>query len=562
MADLGTVTSSTVPGVAWFQDVNNLTYRLDNTTNAAYGDALVGVKRTETGAEATTLHFYIQRSQLRLTDFLTSAECDDILAGTGSIDVSSKFSTALARAAGGVLILPSGRIKASALTVSGTRTTVVGAGGRSTRISCPSATNDVFTVSGDYVDIRELMIDSSVTRTGGWYVDFQSTASRSRIGNFYMDGFINGIRTSATATVTIERGELLNGVATSGVAIRVNDGYDVSVRDIIVDAASQIYSAIYVNKVNDLTIEDCNLIHGGNALFLNPGAGQVIASVWANNSFFDTSTRGVYGLADGAGAAIVRCIFDECWASGNTSEGIRLATNAGGYIRGIDIQTPHIFSNGGDGILVADSGVKEIHVRGGEIAGNTSAGVSFSTNVTNCSVIGSRIGDCADLSGNNTGVNIASGCTNLVVRDNNLSGNTSVNLSNSATSVTNEVDANLAANGWTSYTPTVTSGSGSFTTLGTVSGKSSRDGKRLALQLSIAITTNGTAATSVVATIPNGMTAAADQVVYGRENSSTGAMVQGIILSGQSTISITKYDNTYPGGSGYRLVLGGVIEVN
>lgn len=69
MADLGTVTSSTVPGVAWFQDVNDTVYGLPNTSNSAKGDALIGVKRTETGATAQTLHSYIQNQPLMPKDF-------------------------------------------------------------------------------------------------------------------------------------------------------------------------------------------------------------------------------------------------------------------------------------------------------------------------------------------------------------------------------------------------------------------------------------------------------------------------------------------------------------
>lgn len=60
---------------------------------------------------------------------------------------------------------------------------------------------------------------------------------------------------------------------------------------------------------------------------------------------------------------------------------------------------------------------------------------------------------------------------------------------------------------WESWTPTVTSGSGSFTLLGTRQGKYTRFQKLVIAFYDIAITTNGTAGTYVQSTLP--ITAAA-----------------------------------------------------
>jgi len=57
------------------------------------------------------------------------------------------------------------------------------------------------------------------------------------------------------------------------------------------------------------------------------------------------------------------------------------------------------------------------------------------------------------------------------------------------------------------------------------------------------------------------MLAATDCVITGRENNLTGNMLQGSIITGSDIISITKYDNTYPGGNGYLLTLSGTIEI-
>ena len=80
-------------------------------------------------------------------------------------------------------------------------------------------------------------------------------------------------------------------------------------------------------------------------------------------------------------------------------------------------------------------------------------------------------------------------------------------------------------------------------------------GKITFVRVDIAITTNGTAATTVKATLPT--TPAFLYVIAGREQNVTGKMVYGFAFT---DLTIANYDGTYPGGSGYRLVLSGFYE--
>jgi hypothetical protein len=112
--------------------------------------------------------------------------------------------------------------------------------------------------------------------------------------------------------------------------------------------------------------------------------------------------------------------------------------------------------------------------------------------------------------------------------------------------------------GFTSYTPTVTASSGSFTTV-SVSGKYKRVGKLCFVQQQIDITTNGTAASAVVTTLPfTGATGVNYQGVY-RENAATGFGGQ-IQINGSSAV-YRKNDNTYPGGTGYSMTGSFFYEV-
>jgi hypothetical protein len=444
---------------------------LADGADSTEGDALVAVNNGDAGEVARTLHYWIKASRKNLCNFLSTAQVDDVLSGAGLIDISTPFATALAAASGGFLELPAGRIRADNLTLGASRSIVAGQG-NATRISAPTAANTVFSVPSSFSEIRDLAIDAVGVRSGGWYVDFGAGAVRSNLQGFYFDGFHGGVRTAAAATLTIADGQMLNGIAATGLGIRVNDGLDVSIRDIIMDAGAQLFAGIYVLNCGDVTIEDCNIIHAGQALYLNPGAGQTIASLWCNNSFFDNSTRGLFVQPNGAAAAVVRCIFDEVWFSGSTNEGIRVATAAGGIANGLHFNDCHIFLNGADGLLVADVGATNVRVNGGSYAQNVGAGCSFSANVTDFSVLGARLGATDGLTGNAYGVFVAAGTgANFTIANNDVRGNTTAGISDSATGGGKVIVANNGF-GYGSATynpPSLADGAGATTTV-TVTG--------------------------------------------------------------------------------------------
>lgn len=112
---------------------------------------------------------------------------------------------------------------------------------------------------------------------------------------------------------------------------------------------------------------------------------------------------------------------------------------------------------------------------------------------------------------------------------------------------------------WTAYTPTITAGSGTLTTV-SATGRYLNMGKLTFVQVAITITTNGTAAGSVRATLPNTATAVG-WMLTGRENGLTAKLLQGFIGPGSPTlITIVNYDNTYPGASGASIIVSGCYE--
>jgi hypothetical protein len=111
---------------------------------------------------------------------------------------------------------------------------------------------------------------------------------------------------------------------------------------------------------------------------------------------------------------------------------------------------------------------------------------------------------------------------------------------------------------WKNWMPTVTAMSGTFTTVSAY-GSYSAIGNVVAIIIGITITTNGTAAGSVKATLP--FTTNLPTILAGRENVATGNILQGYVAPSGNTVTIYTYNNLYPGGDGRVLYLSGFISV-
>lgn len=113
---------------------------------------------------------------------------------------------------------------------------------------------------------------------------------------------------------------------------------------------------------------------------------------------------------------------------------------------------------------------------------------------------------------------------------------------------------------WTNFTATVTAGSGTFTTVsGTV--RYIQMGKTVFFSAQITITTNGTAASSVVCTLPVAVSSALNTYIgTGRADAVSGKALEVKMNGGTSNMTIFNYDNTYPGASGEVLRVGGSYE--
>ncbi len=110
---------------------------------------------------------------------------------------------------------------------------------------------------------------------------------------------------------------------------------------------------------------------------------------------------------------------------------------------------------------------------------------------------------------------------------------------------------------WIDWVPTVSSQTGTITTVGTVTAKYLRRGPIVHFIVSITITTNGTGGTNVRATVP--IAIVNDGISHGRENGVTGYALHGLVTGGR--IGSQTYDGLYPGGDGRIINLAGFYGI-
>jgi len=102
------------------------------------------------------------------------------------------------------------------------------------------------------------------------------------------------------------------------------------------------------------------------------------------------------------------------------------------------------------------------------------------------------------------------------------------------------------------WTPSVTSNTGTITTVGTCTGQYTRIGRQVTLSMDLRITTNGTGAGYLKVTgVPFNMGTTLYGAGVGSEIGVTGKMLQ-ISPATATQINITNYDGTYPGADGFR----------
>jgi len=110
---------------------------------------------------------------------------------------------------------------------------------------------------------------------------------------------------------------------------------------------------------------------------------------------------------------------------------------------------------------------------------------------------------------------------------------------------------------WTSYTPTVTCGTGA-PTAASATGRFKGIGKSIFVRIAITLTTIGTCGSSVNATLPANV--AVGTVLFGRGGAAPKMLMASTGGTGTANLFITDYNNAFVGASGDVLIINGTYE--
>ena len=113
---------------------------------------------------------------------------------------------------------------------------------------------------------------------------------------------------------------------------------------------------------------------------------------------------------------------------------------------------------------------------------------------------------------------------------------------------------------WTSYTPTISAATGTITTA-SATGQYQTIGKTCIVSMTITITTAGTGANQLFATLPFTSAARTQSGTCGGEFNNTGYSVKGYIPSSTTQLQITYYNNSTVIASGNNVIVTTTYEI-
>lgn len=120
-------------------------------------------------------------------------------------------------------------------------------------------------------------------------------------------------------------------------------------------------------------------------------------------------------------------------------------------------------------------------------------------------------------------------------------------------------DVLVTESDWTAYTPTIASSSGTITAY-TATGYFKRLGNTVHVAINITVSNNGTGSALLVVQLPlNGETSLL-QVFSGQSTAPTAYAIQGVVNSNTNLV-VSKYDGSYPVGTGSTIAINGIYKV-
>lgn len=363
---------------------------------------------------------------------------------TGTIDSAAGFAAACTASGGsGTVYVPPGNYITSTLIT--TNCTFYGDGVNITTIFATSATTGIFNLAGFGNGISGIGFQPTVPQTAGYFV------TMSGVGNFVVNSSFNnqfgGINITGAGKQTVSENSfgyapgsnLHSPGGVGGVNIQTAMGV-VFIHDNIMNGgvcSNPPTCSTFVNYADeginianaggDTHLNDNEIISMGTSLYIGPGSGQLVVSLYASQNFFDNggglaNNNGIVIAPVGTGA-VARSHFIGNWTSSQTNQAFLINPGPSASVSGIDIIDHHSFGNTQDGLLINSATATGIEIIGGQFAGNLN-GIEAANGASGWKVQDALIGAYGGFAANSgKDVVINAGSTNYMVFGNNINGN-------------------------------------------------------------------------------------------------------------------------------------------
>lgn len=356
--------------------------------------------------------------------------------GDGTTDDTTAISAAIAATKS--IYFPPGTYKTSSpLLIAASGYTIQGAGKNVTTIAPAFASGDAFTVGSvagiDTVAIRGMTIKPTVTKTSGAAIRVIELANIIALDDLYIYGGYNGIAFEANNTNNSINQQLSNfhirDCTNAGILCGGGTG---TPNDIFLSHGIISFCGVGMKftNVSGLYVHDVDAVNSTNqGILFAPGVGEKVIFGLLNNVLADTSGAAGWHFNPSGIVANISCT--DCWSAANAGSGVLFSV----AVYGMSWKGGIIRNNVQHGVAFVVGG--KISFSEAQIFNNsrvTSAaydGVNIGSNVTDVEIRGCFIGsggyDFAVGGTNNQryGINlVASGSTaNIVITENNLTGN-------------------------------------------------------------------------------------------------------------------------------------------
>lgn len=382
-------------------------------------------------------------------------------------------------ASAGILWVTPGVKDVTAITVPA-GVTMRGYGPYASVIRTTSATATVITMQTS-AQVRDLKVLSSVTRTGGFYVDMAGNGNI--VENCEFSGHYIAINAGVLNQPLIVGPEVVQcrfsdpAVSAGSGAVQFINFSNAIMRSCIITGTSigttQPDFGVRFQNGDTAFISDTNVTVNGKALLVDPPFNYNIFALEVSNSIFDSAGTITGGTTVSSaelipGGGIFNAKFSNCWfgLSANKS-GCFVQPTGLGTVDGLDFTGCDFVDNGDCGLLCSGTSVLNWTVTGGSSGGNTDAGIRAADGTLLFTINGHRAGNVALRGANNYGIKVdAFASNNYTITGNNLIGNTTAGLLDQGTGTTKQVSGNLGHSndatltvGASPYTYTNTTGS-------------------------------------------------------------------------------------------------------